>query len=97
MDATFRNLDDAKFRKFKAKCAELGQPLGRVLSELMGDYARGKISIKLQPELGPSTHSAGGKPKAHTMHDLSDHIRLLHQWNQVSQQPKHHAHRRAKP
>lgn len=94
MDATFRNLGEESFRKFKAKCAQHGLPMGGVLSELMAQWAAGKVHVKLGPDVGASTRSLSGKRQAHTMRDLGDHLRLLRTWNEVSHHAKHHKHRK---
>ncbi|MBU1197395.1 hypothetical protein KJ765_02680 [Candidatus Micrarchaeota archaeon] len=92
MDATFRNLEEGAFRKFKAKCAEESIPLGKALSALMAAWSDGHVRLK--PQGKTPARSAHKTVRTHHLNDLGNHIMVLHQWNALSHHSKHHKHRK---
>ncbi|MBI5225199.1 hypothetical protein HY989_04985 [Candidatus Micrarchaeota archaeon] len=71
MDVTFRKIDGNSFRKFKARCAELGISMGDGFNEAVSSWMGEKII---------STHiPARQKQDIHTLTDLGSHIHMLSQ------------------
>lgn len=70
MDVTFRGIDEAVFRKFKAKCAEAGISMGQGFNLSAAKWIGGFVATaKEQKEWNKDTH---------LLRDLSLHLHELH-------------------
>ncbi|MEK6843275.1 MAG: hypothetical protein AABY04_02205 [Candidatus Micrarchaeota archaeon] len=71
MDVTFRKIDGNHFRKFKAKCAEIGISMGDGFNEAVASWMGEKaIATHLPPRQ---------KQDIHLLTDLGSHMHILSQ------------------
>lgn len=70
MDVTFRKIDGAVFRKFKARCAEIGVPMGDGFDQAASKWL-GEVSL-------PAKLAKDSVKDIHMLTDLGAHIHELH-------------------
>ncbi|HLC48347.1 MAG TPA: hypothetical protein VJI13_04705 [Candidatus Norongarragalinales archaeon] len=71
MDVTFRKIDSAIFRKFKARCAEIGISMGEGFNQAGLNWL-GEVGM-------PAKLAQDSSKDIHMLTDLGAHIHNLHQ------------------